>query len=74
MTISAVAKVALVTGASSGIGKAMALAFARAGYATVLSDVQCRKAARARASSLVRRSPSMAAGRQGDRRESGHAS
>ena len=32
-------KVALVTGASSGIGKATAAAFAHAGYAVVLSDV-----------------------------------
>ena len=32
-------KVALVTGASSGIGKASAIAFARAGYAVVLADV-----------------------------------
>ncbi|HJP68327.1 MAG TPA: glucose 1-dehydrogenase [Sphingomicrobium sp.] len=31
--------VALVTGASSGIGKATALAFAREGYTTVLADV-----------------------------------
>ena len=31
-------KVALVTGAASGIGKATALAFARAGYATILAD------------------------------------
>lgn len=33
------APVALVTGASSGIGKSTACAFARAGYAVVLSDV-----------------------------------
>lgn len=38
MTIMAVDKVALVTGASSGIGKATALAFAAAGYAVVLGD------------------------------------
>lgn len=34
-----VGKVALVTGASSGIGKATALAFARAGYAVALADI-----------------------------------
>src|SRR5689334_16679954 len=34
----AVHRVALVTGASSGIGKATALAFARANYETVLAD------------------------------------
>lgn len=33
------ARVALVTGASSGIGKATASAFAREGYATVLADL-----------------------------------
>ena len=32
-------RVALVTGAGSGIGKATALAFARAGYATVVADM-----------------------------------
>jgi NAD(P)-dependent dehydrogenase (short-subunit alcohol dehydrogenase family) len=32
-------RVALVTGAASGIGKATAVAFAQAGYATVLADV-----------------------------------
>lgn len=32
-------RVALVTGAASGIGRATALAFARAGYATVLADL-----------------------------------
>ncbi|HET9427009.1 MAG TPA: SDR family oxidoreductase [Allosphingosinicella sp.] len=32
-------KVALVTGAASGIGKATALAFAKAGYVTVIADV-----------------------------------
>ena len=32
-------RVALVTGAASGIGKATAYAFARAGYATIVSDV-----------------------------------
>ena len=34
-------KAALVTGASSGIGRATALAFVRAGYATAISDVDC---------------------------------
>ena len=38
MTIKAVDKVALVTGASSGIGRASALAFAEAGYAVALAD------------------------------------
>ena len=33
-------KVALVTGASSGIGRATARAFARKGYTTVIADVQ----------------------------------
>ena len=33
-------KVALVTGASSGIGKATALAFAREGYATIVADIE----------------------------------
>jgi NAD(P)-dependent dehydrogenase (short-subunit alcohol dehydrogenase family) len=38
VTIQAVDKVALVTGAGSGIGRATALAFAEAGYAVVLGD------------------------------------
>ena len=42
MTMMALDKVALVTGGSSGIGKATALAFARAGYGVVLSDKDSR--------------------------------
>jgi len=45
--------VALVTGAASGIGKAAALAFARAGYATVVADVD-EAAGRAAASECDR--------------------
>lgn len=39
MTTQSIDKVAMVTGAGSGIGKAAALAFARAGYSVVLADV-----------------------------------
>ena len=39
MNVQAPRRVALVTGASSGIGRATACAFARAGYATILADV-----------------------------------
>jgi len=39
MTLMAVDRVALVTGASSGIGKATALAFGQAGYAVAVADL-----------------------------------
>jgi NAD(P)-dependent dehydrogenase (short-subunit alcohol dehydrogenase family) len=42
--MSPVKKVALVTGASSGIGRASALAFADAGYRVVVADVAVKRA------------------------------
>ena len=47
-------KVALITGAGSGIGRETALLFAREGAAIVVADVNARRARRPRARSRRR--------------------